>query len=235
MDAEQCNLCGHHEFADVKNRLRARCTQCGSLERTRLLWMYLQDMELGADATVLHLAPERGLHARLKTRVKPENYVCGDVDPKRYRRHFNDIVAIDLTDLDEQPSNAYDIILHSHVMEHVPCNIAYTLFHLHRMLKPGGRQVCVIPFMPGRYDECFQTLPEKESVRRFGQNDHVRRFGAEDLDRHLGAVVKLPEAFDAAQLFGEDRLQAANIPEYCWRGFTVHTVLILEKDDLKLR
>lgn len=235
MSAEQCNICGNREFADVKSRVRARCTKCGSLERTRLLWMYLEEVAFDNDTKLLHLAPERGLHDRLKSLIKPGNYICADMDPKRYERFAKDIITIDLTDLDDQPSNAYDIILHSHVMEHVPCNIAYSLFHLHRMLKPGGRQLCVIPFLPGKYDECFQELPEKESVRRFGQNDHVRRFGADDLHRHLGAIVNLPAEFNAVERFGEARLRQANIPETAWHGFTTNTVLQLNKDAFKLR
>jgi hypothetical protein len=120
-------------------------------------------------------------------------------------------------------------------MEHIPCNIAYTLFHLHRMMKAGGRHVCVIPFLPGKYDECFQDIPERERIRRFGQHDHVRRFGIDDVDRHLGAIVDLPSEFDALNRFGEERLRIANIPEGAWRGFSIHTVLELKKDDFKLR
>lgn len=120
-------------------------------------------------------------------------------------------------------------------MEHVPCNIAYTLFHLHRMLKPGGHQVCVIPFLPGKYDESFQEIPDQDRIRRFGQHDHVRRFGTDDVDRHLGAIVELPDRFDAVERFGEERLRHAQIPEEAWHGLTIHTVLKLAKNDFKLR
>jgi hypothetical protein len=230
----ECNICGNQDFADVKSRAMARCTSCGSVERTRLLWLYLQDMNFD-DLRILHLAPEQGLYEKLKELTRPDHYVCADFDPDRYRRFAKDIIAIDLTDLDGQPSDAYDLILHSHVMEHIPCNIAYTMFHLHRMLKPGGQQLCVIPFLPGKYDESFQDISESERVRRFGQHDHVRRFGTDDIPRHLGAIVALPSGFDAVARFGEERLRQANIPEQAWRGFTVHTVLQLYKDDFRLR
>lgn len=231
----ECNICGNREFADVKSRAMARCTNCGSVERTRLLWLYVQDMDFRNAPRILHLAPEEGLYGRLKALTTPGHYVCADFDPKRYRSFAKDIVAIDLTDLDRQPSDVYDLIVHSHVMEHIPCNIAYTLFHLHRMLKAGGQQLCVIPFLPGKYDECFQDISIEERVRRFGQHNHVRRFGTDDIDRHLGAIVTLPGEFDAVARFGEERLRQANIPEQAWRGFTVHTVLQLHKNDFKLR
>jgi hypothetical protein len=234
MNDSECNICGNKHFADVKSRANARCTNCGSVERTRLLWLFLQDIDITDSTSILHLAPERGLYDNLKARTKPGNYVCADYAPKRYS-FAEGIIAIDLTNLEDQPSNRYDIIIHSHVMEHVPCNIAYTMFHLCRMLKPHGQQICVIPFAPGRYDECFQAIPEKERIRRFGQHDHVRRFGIDDLDRHLGAIVTLPGEFDAVERFGEEKLRCANIPEQAWRGFSIHTVLHLKKTDFKLR
>jgi hypothetical protein len=230
----ECNICGSKTFVDFKKRRNVRCTNCSSLERTRLLWLYLQDVEITDNMRVLHLAPERGLYNKLKARTQPANYVCADFDPQRYSFAKN-IIPIDLTNLDDQPADQYDLILHSHVMEHIPCNIAYTLFHLHRMMKPGGRHVCVIPFLPGKYDECFQDIPEQDRVRRFGQRDHVRRFGTEDIHRHLGTIVNLPSAFSAVDRFGEERLRNANIPEAAWRGFTVNTVLELGKDDFRLR
>ena len=231
-----CNLCGGAQFSDLKSRRNAKCAECGSLERTRLLWMYLERLNLTGETRVLHMAPERGLYRALKRRLQPtepSRYVCADIDPERFK-FVKNMTRLDLCDLDDQPSNQYDVIIHSHVMEHVTCNIAYTLFHLHRMLKPEGHHVCVIPFRPGRYDECFQQIGNRERTRRFGQHDHVRRFGVEDMDRHLGALLNVPSSFDAREQFGEESLRRANIPEAAWRGFTINTVLTLKKYDMKL-
>lgn len=198
--------------------------------------MYLERLDFTGETRVLHMAPEPGLYRALKKRLQsaePGNYICADIDPDRFK-FVNNMDRLDLCDLDGQPSDQYDVIVHSHVMEHVACNIAYTLFHLHRMLKPEGHHVCVIPFLPGRYDECFQQIGRGERTRRFGQHDHVRRFGVEDIDRHLGALLSLPRTFDAREQFGEEHLRRANIPAAAWCGFTVHTVLTLKKYDMKL-
>lgn len=229
----KCNLCGGKTFSQVKMRPLAKCDKCSSMERTRLLWMYVQKFQLTPETRVLHLAPERGLYRALSKRLNAQNYVCADIDPSRYKFAEN-MRKIDLCALDDQASDEYDLIIHSHVMEHVPCNIAYTLFHLHRMLKPNGKQVCVIPFTPGRYDESFSDIGDKERTRRFGQRDHVRRFGAEDIGRHLGSIMKLPATFDATESFSQEELRRANIPETAWRGFTINTVLQLGKLDMKL-
>jgi len=229
----KCNLCGNEVFLDMNTRKHVQCKECGSLERTRLLWMYLQKLKIRRESKILHLAPEQGLYKALSKCVNKHNYIVADINPKQYK-FAEKCVSIDLCDLDREPSFQYDLILHSHVLEHTPCNIAYTLFHLHRMLKKDGLHICVIPFMGGKYDECFQDLSDEERARRFGQNDHVRRFGREDINSHLGKLINLPYNFDATQDFNIETLQAANIPENQWRGFHGSTVLCLKRDDMKL-
>ena len=230
----KCNLCGNETFSDMNTRKNAKCTECGSLERTRLLWMYLEKLNLDKKTKALHFAPEKGLYNALSQRIDSENYIVADLDPKKYS-FANRCQRVDLCNLDDQPSNEYDLIIHLHVLEHTPCNIAYTLFHLHRMLKENGRHVCVIPFMGGKYDECFQNLSNEERERRFGQFDHVRRFGKEDISSHLGKIINIPSNFDATKHFDVKKLRDANIPESHWRGFHIGTVLNLKKNDFRLQ
>ena len=223
----KCNLCGNENFKDMNTRKDVVCTECGSLERTRLLWMYIQNVQVDKNSKVLHIAPEQGLYNAFTKLVRSENYIVADINPENYR--FADKCRrIDLCDLEDQPSCEYDLIVHSHVLEHTPCNIAYSLFHLHRMLKDSGVQVCIIPFMSGKYDECYQDLSHEERNKRFGQFDHVRRFGKEDFSSHLGKIMK-------PRSKGEKWSNDANIPETHWRGLHVSTVLTLKKSDYKLQ
>ena len=228
----ECNFCGGSVFEAMRSRPEARCAGCGSLERTRLLWMHLERHPIARGTRVLHLAPERCLHDVLRPRAG-EGYVAADFEPERYA-FAEGCRGIDLCDLDGQTSGSYDLIVHSHVMEHIPCTLAYPLFHLHRMLSPRGRHVCIIPFMGGHYDETFAEIGGGERRRRFGQADHVRRFGAADRARHLGKLLRLPEDYDASHLFGRAALDRARIPEAQWRGFTIATVLDLARDDMLL-
>lgn len=228
----KCNLCGNEFFIDMNKRKNVRCKECDSLERTRLLWMYLQKFNLGKESKILHLAPEKGLYQALSKRVAKHNYIVADINPKLYP-FAETCIKIDLCNLDNQPSFEYDLIVHSHVLEHTPCNIAYTLFHLHRMLKKNGYHVCVIPFMDGKYDECFQTLSKEERRRRFGQHDHVRKFGNMDIDSHLGKLIRIPNEFDATKDFNVRDLHLANIPEHLWKGFQTSTVLCFKRNDMK--
>ena len=238
----KCNICGNTEFADfcvAHNdtkvvRPKAQCATCRSVARTRLLWFYLQKyIKFNRRTRVLHLAPERGVYAGLSKILSPKNYVTADIDGSRYP-YVTNFRKIDLTALDNEPSRQFDLILHSHVLEHVPCNIAYTLYHLHRMLKRKGKHVCIIPFLPGKWDECFGDIGDDERQKRFGQYDHVRRFGSDDFDKHLGKLLNLPKDFDAEIEFGEQTLNEANIPAHYRKGFFSGTVLVLNRNDMKL-
>lgn len=229
-----CNICGSNSFRDVKARKNAICSECGAFERTRMLKLYLDKLNLSSDARVLHLGPEKGLAKFLENHVGNDNYTAADFAPEPFRRYC-DCKFIDLCDMESWEDNSFDLIVHSHVMEHTPCNIAYSLFHLDRILKPNGLQLCIIPFLPGRWDECFQDISDEERTERFGQFDHVRRFGTEDINSHLGKIVKLPKGFDATLDFDEETLRKYNIPESQWRGFHPGTILHLKKGDYLLR
>lgn len=229
----ECNICGNDQFADMKDRVGVKCTKCGSLERTRLLWMFIEQLNVQPNWKVLHLAPEVGIYNRLSSLVKPENYVGADLEPERIRFVAN-CRKIDLTDLESWASNEFDLIIHSHVLEHIPCNVAYPIFHLHRMLKPTGKHLCCIPFSTGVYDECFDQIDDAERARRFGQRDHVRRFGRDGLAMSLGNIVRLPDHFDATDSFNEAALSKHNIPKRLWKGFHTATVLSLSKNDYRL-
>lgn len=228
-----CNICGCDEFLDMHSRVAVRCANCDSLERTRLLWLYIERLGLDANSRVLHIAPEKGIYDALSKLTSEGNYVTADLEPKRYA-FAKDCREIDLCELDAEPSFQYDLILHSHVLEHIPCNIAYTLFHLHRMLKPDGTHLFIAPFMSGRYEESFAVLDNAERTRRFGQWDHVRRFGRDDVSSHLGKILDIPEAFDATCDFPTAELIKFNVPENHWRGFHIGTVLALKRNDMKL-
>ena len=230
----ECNVCGNAAFVCPKRRGPVRCSRCGSLERTRVMALFIERLGLlGPNTRVLHIAPERGLAKRLLA-VAGERCTLADLDPHRYRK-LGEVMRLDLCrDLEGIPDRSFDLIVHSHVLEHVPCNHAYVLFHLHRILSDGGRMVCSIPIMGGHFD--FATSPAldaSERQRRFGQHNHVVRYGRADLDMSLGKFYDLPE-YDLTRTFDVEELDRYNIPEPARRGFTPHTVFVLRRDDYLL-
>lgn len=182
---------------------------------------------------VLHFAPEHGLSRRIHDAVGSKNYVAYDLVPKDIG-HCT-VGAFDLCkDVVGLESESFDLIVHSHVMEHVPCNYAVVLMHLHRALTPDGLHVCIIPTMPGHYEEHLGEMEPEERTRRFGQSDHVRRFGVDHLQATLGMLFNMPGEYDLENRFPTAILEEYNIPRYASRGFTPNTVLTFRKADIKV-
>lgn len=228
-----CNICGCEEFYDWGGRRNIRCRQCGSVERHRILYLILSgNIGITRSSRILHLAPEKSIYSKIIGLVDEENYHIADYHPTRFT-FTKKCKKIDLCNLDTWDSNYYDFIIHSHVLEHVLCNIAYPLYHLHRMLSMEGVHLFSVPFLKDEYDECFQELDKNESVRRFGQSDHCRSFGRKDLNRHLGKILNVPMEYDATKLFDVNILKNINIPNDRWFGFNGSSYFMLKKHDMK--
>jgi phosphoglycolate phosphatase len=235
MTERLCNICGHTRMTMRASR-EIICDGCGSHGRTRLLWLMLTRHDLlRPGQRCLHIAPEAAIAPRLHA-VFGDGYEPVDAAPGLFPfapgiRHF-DLV----TETATLPSGVYDLILHSHVLEHVRGNVTAILFHLHRALKPGGKQVCCIPVIRERhYAEDLGPLGPDEAVRRFGQDDHVRLFGAKDVQATLGMIFALPERYELLGAYDAELLARHGIPEIAWSGWSANSVLMLGKQDLLLR
>ena len=199
------------------------------------MWLLLTSRNLlQRGMRVLHLAPERAIAGRLAA-IFGDGYEPADFDPTG----FPDVPGtrkLDLaTDAAALPSGRYDIIIHSHVMEHVRCNVTAVLFHLHRALTPGGKQLCSIPIIrDSYYAEDFSPGLGAEATARFGQSDHVRRFGAADIQHTLGMIFRLPPSYDLHEQFDAETLDRFGIHAAMRSGWSPSSVLVLEKADLLL-
>jgi SAM-dependent methyltransferase len=229
---KKCNICGCLEFRDMGQRKDALCAKCGSYERTRVMKMFLERNPSLEGASIFHIAPERGLYSYL-TQVA-SNYVTGDIDLERYS-HIPSIHQIDLCNPDTfMHLGEFDFIIHSHVLEHVPCNYSAVLINLHRLLKRGGTHMFAFPIYGSAYEEDLSDLTEAERERRFGQFDHCRRFSPADLKQTLGAVFDFPEKYDLREHFPDSVLDEANIPEIARTGYSGHSVFRISKSDLRV-
>jgi len=231
----KCNLCGSKEFVDLKDRRNARCKRCGSVERTRLTKLVIDALGIlrpGAD--VLHLAPELGLYKALVS-IAGRGVIPADIDVARYSR-YEGIRHLDLCgDYTSVSDRRYDLIIHSHVIEHIPCNYTVALKRLNDLLKPNGYQVCSIPIMDGHYDEYLGDLSAEVATKRFGQANHVRRFGVEDLQATLGQIVPIAPTYNLLEKFDAATLARCNIPEIYWKGYSPNSVLYWRKEEFLLR
>lgn len=227
----KCNICGHDKFGAMRTRPFERCLGCNSLTRTRLIWMFLCELNLPENARILHIAPEKCLYDAILRDFPNAEYEPADMFPENFPFARN-MIKINLCEMENFSSNAYDLIIHSHVLEHTPCNVAYSLFHIHRILKPSGVHVCIIPFAEGHYDESFEDLSPDERVHRFGQSDHIRKFGTADTNEHIGKLFSTALSYDLTLYFPEDQLTFANIPSIFWKTLSINSVLKFSKTDL---
>ena len=196
---KECSLCGFTGFFKAFGsppRWDAQCPSCGSLERHRQLALLLQNAPSILDGKkVLHFAPEPCIAALLKKsdiKYTSADLVRVDVD-----------LNLDIENI-AQNDEEYDIIVCSHVLEHV--NDRRALLELRRILKPDGTIIIMVPIIEGceiSYEDDL-IIDSKDRLVHFGQEDHVRVYGADFIQRLTGAgfQVRVHTAFgkEAVQL-----------------------------------
>ena len=157
-----------------------------SLERHRLLWLYLKNETdfFTAPKKVLHFAPEQAFY-KLFRNQKNLDYTTTDL--------FSPLadVKADICNLPFE-DNSYDIILCNHVLEHIPDD-KKAMEELYRVLKPGGMGIFQIPQDLNRATTFSDDTitDQKERAKIFGQYDHVRIYGRDYFDklRSIGFTV----------------------------------------------
>jgi SAM-dependent methyltransferase len=179
--AVRCPLCDNafDRFKDDWNRPDALCWRCGSHERHRAQWLLLQRRpELLEHArSLLHFSPEWCLRRRLAGRPGLR-YVTTDLDPSQDVDLRLDVTALEL------PDGAFDAVICSHVLEHVPDDAA-AMAELRRITAPGGFALVMVPLALDRtvtYEDPAITDPA-DREREFLQADHVRLYAPDIADR----------------------------------------------------
>ncbi len=159
-------------------RLNALSPGTLSLERHRLLWLYLKNETdfFTASKKVLHIAPEQCFLDIFK---KQQNltYTTADL--------FSPLadVKADVCDLPFEDTT-FDVVFCNHVLEHI-VDDHKAMSELYRVLKPGGMGIFQIPqdlSLETTYED-FSITSEEERKKHFGQYDHVRIYGKDYFDR----------------------------------------------------
>jgi predicted SAM-dependent methyltransferase len=151
-----------------------------SLERHRLLWLYLQnETDFFTSTTkkkILHFAPEQEFYKRFKKQTNIDYTTTDLLSP------LADVKA-DICNLPFE-DNAYDIIFCNHVLEHIPDDTK-AMQELYRVLKPSGMGIFQIPQDLSRATTFSDDsiVDQKERAKIFGQYDHVRVYGRDYFDK----------------------------------------------------
>ena len=175
-----------------------------SLERHRLLWLYLKNETnfFTAKNNVLHFAPEQAFYKRFR-KMENLDYITTDLNSP-----LADVKA-DICNLPFD-DNSFDIIFCNHVLEHIPDDTK-AMQELFRVLKKGGMGVFQIPQELDRATtfEDNSITNKKERAKIFGQYDHVRIYGRDYFDKLRAIGFKVDEVNYSATLSEEQ------IKKYC--------------------
>ncbi|KAB1067406.1 methyltransferase domain-containing protein [Tamlana haliotis] len=175
-----------------------------SLERHRLLWLYLKnDTEFFTkNLKVLHFAPEQAFYKRFRT-MKNLDYVTTDLNSP-----LADVKA-DICSLPFKDGE-FDLILCNHVLEHIPDDTK-AMQELYRVMKKGGMGIFQIPQELDRAVtfEDNSITDKKERAKIFGQYDHVRVYGRDYFDKLRSIGFTVEEVDYTAKLSEE------TIEKYC--------------------
>lgn len=187
-----------------------------SLERHRLLWLYLKNKTdfFTSKKSVLHFAPEQAFYKRFRN-LSNLNYTTTDLNSP-----LADVKA-DICNLPFQ-EDQYDFILCNHVLEHIPDDTK-AMQELYRTLKPGGTAILQIPQDLKRATtfEDDSITDAKERAKIFGQYDHVRIYGLDFFDKLRGIGFIVTEEDYTKQLSSADidkyRLAKGEIIPVCMK------------------
>ena len=167
-------------------RKNALCPGTLSLERHRLLWLYL-DREtnfLSSNLKVLHVAPEQVFYKKFK-KLKNWEYFTFDLNSP-IADIKGDLISTNFKD------EYFDLIICNHVLEHIEDDKS-ALDEMYRILKYNGISILQVPINVKRQNT-FEDLSIKSKIQRekyFGQYDHVREYGLDFKDRVEQAGFKV--------------------------------------------
>lgn len=159
-------------YGRLTPRENALCPNCLSLERHRLMYLYLRDKTnfFKDKLKVLHVAPEYCFIDRFE-QLKNLDYITADIESPLAK------VKMDIHQIPFE-ENTFDVVFCNHVMEHVADDIK-AMTEIHRVLKPNGWAIIQSPQDWSRattYEDKNITDP-KEREKHFWQDDHLRLFG----------------------------------------------------------
>ena len=174
-------------YGRIDPRPNALCPGSLTLERHRLLWLYLKEKTdfFGKPIQLLHVAPEICFIERFE-RMDNIDYITADLESPWAK------VKMDLHDIPFE-EDTFDVVLCNHVMEHVMDDIQ-CMREIVRVLKPGGWAIIQSPTynLEETYEDPSIVDPQARE-EAYGQDDHLRKYGRDYGDRLRQAGFRVTE------------------------------------------
>jgi SAM-dependent methyltransferase len=186
------------------------CPRCDAFDRERLMAIYLDKVFATFDPNrsyrMIEFAPGDALRKKLR-RYPFILYRSADLS----RKTVDD--NVDMTQMGRYGDASIDIILCSHVLEHIPED-RKAMSEISRVLRADGFALILVPLVVGVDQTHEDPSIESEELRwkYFGMGDHVRQYGKRDfLARLKSAGLRVEQL--GVEYFGAEVFRRAGIAE----------------------
>ena len=198
------------ELMETLNLEAFTCPCCDAFDRDRLTAIYLENAFASFDRNrtyrLLEFAPGDALYKKLKS-LPFIAYRSADLSRKTVDER------VDMTDMAAYADGSLDVILCSHILEHIPDD-RKAMRELRRVLKPEGFAIVLVPLVVGvdeTHEDPSMDTPELR-WKYFGMGDHVRQYGKRDFIERLEAAGLKVEQL-GIEHFGAETFRRAAIAE----------------------
>ncbi len=184
--------------AGAKPTPNRKCPHCGSLERDRFAWLFLErrtQFFIEKPNRFLHIAPERVFEEKFR-RLIGNGYLTADLHAENVDMQL-DITKIPFRD------DLIDFVYCSHVQEHIVDDYK-AISELKRVLNKNGHAIIMVPISGEKTFEDPTITDPKERLRVFKQADHVRIYGHDFIERLKSAKFMVNKAVPADFLSSEE-------------------------------
>ena len=176
-------------YGRLKPRENAIAPDSLSLERHRLMWLFLKNKTnfFTDNLKFLHIAPEY-CFIKIFKGMKNLDYLTADlISP------WAD-VKMDVHDIPFE-ENTFDVVICNHVLEHVD-DADKVMKEFYRVMKPGGWGIFQVPidYNNSVTIEDKSVTDPRERERLYWQSDHLRLFGLDYGDKLTAAGFKVTES-----------------------------------------
>ncbi len=224
---KQCGFPYWNADFQLESKENYGCPVCGAYDRDRLMIAFLEEVRAEGKERLrmLQVAPSPAI----------ERYALGreDIQYESTDLMFTGVTfQADLQDMNMVADETYDIIVCSHVLEHVE-NDAKAMRELYRILKPDGVCLVLVPLIVGKQDtEEKWGCSIEENWRRFGQGDHSRLYGKEDFIRRLQTAGFYVNEL-GKEWFGEDFYQEYGFDDLSIMYVATKAIKLVEREENK--
>lgn len=171
-------------------KLNVQCPNCGSVDRSRLLYLFfeLRTEVYERKTLLLHISPNHEIARALGGNPNVKQ-VCGSIEPDQYKE-FN-AIYLDVQKIDASDSH-FDVVVCCHVIEHVDDD-SLAFKEIYRVLKPNGFAVLQVPLalnLEKTLEDKNDITPKQRKIA-YGQVDHVRLYGVDYFERIRAAGFRV--------------------------------------------